>query len=729
MLPRSASIPSPTHALSQPAHPQQVPPPPFYPDQRSFEPLEYGHRHPSHFHGHPYLQHPGQPMDILADYRTFFPYQPNEVKHRRRTTSAQLKVLEGIFKTETKPNAALRNKLAVQLEMTARGVQVWFQNRRAKEKLKASKASKAKEEKSNADKADASPPSPSNPPTGDSSSSTTTPAAEEAKSDQSAATTPPTTPPSKPDSPPDSSAISPPALTINVAPSEPPSLQSPWQPPTSGGSPAQHTLPVLPVPSVDDAAFLAQRRGSLPAHLHSTVDLSSDLLSVRHDPFARRRSVDASLQRLPYNPYAPVARARNGMHSGLNPHRVPTQRSLCPPMARAMSMDARRFSVDVVPSAQRAYPRPSPQLPYSRPSLPNGSLTSLPNGSRPSLPTGGMYAYSQRQVPPSPIPGPLPAPNFSFGAPMPPAEADSQESPRREDFDGQSLASSYATSSRFGSLASISTNDSQHTYYSDVTDPADYALRRASTASNQFLGMMSSLDVSDNSEEQCYSGVYGAAQAQQQQQQPQQQHQQLQQQTSGEGARAAYQTSGDLAYPSEAARAAYPSPAPTLSPKDNALAEMSVHGMGPGHMQRAQSNMQNEQQQAYEQQQTYEQQQQQQQTYAQPSQQPQSSCSPPDAYYPEGSLQIQYPDMYETGISPSGHYVPASTYSVPAYPLDDNYMGGYTASDAGYGTNDTGYANDATSRLEFAHPPDWSTGYSPVAESAPCDLGAYVRYQ
>ncbi|KAL1725874.1 hypothetical protein EV714DRAFT_277106 [Schizophyllum commune] len=728
MLPRSASIPSPTHALSQPAHPQQVPPPPFYPDQRSFEPLEYGHRHPSHFHGHPYLQHPGQPMDILADYRTFFPYQPNEVKHRRRTTSAQLKVLEGIFKTETKPNAALRNKLAVQLEMTARGVQVWFQNRRAKEKLKASKASKAKEEKSNADKADASPPSPSNPLTGDSSSSTTTPAAEESKSDQSAATTPPTTPPSKPDSPPDSSAISPPALTINVAPSEPPSLQSPWHPPTSGGSPAQHTLPVAPVPSVDDAALLAQRRGSLPAHLHSTVDPSSDLLSVRHDPFARRRSVDASLQRLPYNPYASVARARNGMHSGLNPHRVPTQRALCPPMARAMSMDARRFSVDVVQSAQRMYSRPSPSLPYSRPSLPNGSLTSLPNGSltshpngsRPSLPSGGMYAYSQRQVPPSPIPGPLPAPNFSFGAPMPPAESE-QDSPRREDFDGQSqhdfdaqsrrdfdgqsLASSYATSSRFGSLASISTTDSQHTYYSDVTDPADYALRRASMSSTQFLGMMSNLDVSDSGPEQCYTGaqggMYGAAQAQQQQ-----------------------QTS------SEASHAAYPSPAPTLSPKDNALAEMTGHGMGPGqqHMQRAQSTMQNEQQQAYEhQQQSYEQQQQQQQTYEQPPQQPQTSCSPPDAYYPEGSLQVQYPDMYETGISPSGHYVPAS-YSVPAYPLDDNYMSGYTATDAGYAANDSGYGtNDANSRLEFAHPPDW--GYSPVAESAPCDLGAYVRYQ
>ena len=59
-----------------------------------------------------------------VDFRAFFPYTPNEVKHRKRTTSAQLKVLENVFKRDTKPNAALRNELATQLDMTARGVQV-----------------------------------------------------------------------------------------------------------------------------------------------------------------------------------------------------------------------------------------------------------------------------------------------------------------------------------------------------------------------------------------------------------------------------------------------------------------------------------------------------------------------------------------------------------------------------------------------------------------------------
>jgi len=62
--------------------------------------------------------------DPAVDFRAFYPYTPNEVKHRKRTTSAQLKVLEAIFKKDTKPNANLRNELAQELDMTARGVQV-----------------------------------------------------------------------------------------------------------------------------------------------------------------------------------------------------------------------------------------------------------------------------------------------------------------------------------------------------------------------------------------------------------------------------------------------------------------------------------------------------------------------------------------------------------------------------------------------------------------------------
>jgi hypothetical protein len=59
-----------------------------------------------------------------VDFRAFYPYTPNEVKHRKRTTTQQLKVLEAIFKKDTKPNAQLRQELAAELKMTARGVQV-----------------------------------------------------------------------------------------------------------------------------------------------------------------------------------------------------------------------------------------------------------------------------------------------------------------------------------------------------------------------------------------------------------------------------------------------------------------------------------------------------------------------------------------------------------------------------------------------------------------------------
>jgi len=63
-------------------------------------------------------------MDSTAtDFRAFYPYTPNEVKHRKRTTNAQLKTLESIFKRNTKPNGPLRVDLAAQLGMTPRGVQ------------------------------------------------------------------------------------------------------------------------------------------------------------------------------------------------------------------------------------------------------------------------------------------------------------------------------------------------------------------------------------------------------------------------------------------------------------------------------------------------------------------------------------------------------------------------------------------------------------------------------
>lgn len=68
-----------------------------------------------------------------GDFKPTF-YNPFEIKHRRRTTKAQFRVLENAFQENNKPNAGARRTLAVKLGMTPRAVQVWFQNRRAKSK-------------------------------------------------------------------------------------------------------------------------------------------------------------------------------------------------------------------------------------------------------------------------------------------------------------------------------------------------------------------------------------------------------------------------------------------------------------------------------------------------------------------------------------------------------------------------------------------------------------------
>lgn len=73
-----------------------------------------------------------------SQFKTSF-YNPFEIKRRKRTSRAQFKVLEKTFMENPKPNASMRRWLAQQLDMTPRGVQVWFQNRRAKEKVSSTK--------------------------------------------------------------------------------------------------------------------------------------------------------------------------------------------------------------------------------------------------------------------------------------------------------------------------------------------------------------------------------------------------------------------------------------------------------------------------------------------------------------------------------------------------------------------------------------------------------------
>jgi len=73
-------------------------------------------------------------MEILQDQ---IKREEAPKKKRTRTTIEQLRILQRAFLTDPMPNSNARVALAKRLGMTARAVQVWFQNRRAKEKLEA----------------------------------------------------------------------------------------------------------------------------------------------------------------------------------------------------------------------------------------------------------------------------------------------------------------------------------------------------------------------------------------------------------------------------------------------------------------------------------------------------------------------------------------------------------------------------------------------------------------
>lgn len=65
------------------------------------------------------------------------------VKRRRRLTQEETRILNNVFETTTKPNSQVRKRLAQQLGMTPRAVQIWFQNRRAKQKRDSTESANA----------------------------------------------------------------------------------------------------------------------------------------------------------------------------------------------------------------------------------------------------------------------------------------------------------------------------------------------------------------------------------------------------------------------------------------------------------------------------------------------------------------------------------------------------------------------------------------------------------
>ncbi|KAL4266368.1 Homeobox domain-containing protein [Pleurotus pulmonarius] len=424
-----------------------------------------------------------------TDFRAFFPYTPNEVKHRKRTTSAQLKVLETIFKSDTKPNASRRKDLASQLDMTARGVQVWFQNRRAKEKNKASKAAhgagKLAPGEVDQQQLEESP-SPSAEPTDTTAESLNTTDIADASS--------------QPPSPVD---VGRPFFHINThnPVTADSSANTSWQsspidPPTSISSFASRSSNNL-----SDIPISSYRRGSLP--VNALLPTSSTQLSYgpplidQYDPLARRRSVDASLQRLAHNPYAGVARARNAQLFGST--RI---------VAHGHHHPAVYYGPGGRPNVQHRSTVP-PEMDLRRAAGHTSRMSSLTpcESGRLSVPN---HLVSQRPNT-QPLPGPLPSPDFSFGAPYPDSSPplttpalDDRSSPDSFQFNYRSDEleteddSSFGGPSRFGSLVSVASDSS--TFYSTegmcgLEDRPDIKFMRRDSCAPVFLDMMKGLGV------------------------------------------------------------------------------------------------------------------------------------------------------------------------------------------------------------------------------------------
>ena len=275
---------------------------------------------------------------------------------------------------------------------------------------------------------------------------------------------------------PSPSNSSPPQLRLITDSSNSSWNNSPLEPPDSATF--SNRLNVFP-----GSNDLYHRRGSLPANAFPP-DSSQSPHPDSFDPLIRRRSIDTSLQRLASNPFASLARAKNSALYGpgfgvslpgrnhqlnLSLYGHPQKRGLSHLAAIPQHANLRRLSMDSrsarVPSRLNLSPSPSPLTPYNavvRASLPDH-----------------LFPVPSRQVA-SPIPGPLPAPGFSFGAasdtsPTPSSGDSERNSPdslqsftfRSEDNDEDGHYEAY---SRFGSIASIATSDSSinSSYFSEL---------------------------------------------------------------------------------------------------------------------------------------------------------------------------------------------------------------------------------------------------------------------
>ncbi|KII92804.1 hypothetical protein PLICRDRAFT_27790 [Plicaturopsis crispa FD-325 SS-3] len=399
-----------------------------------------------------------------VDYRSFCSYMPNEIKHRRRTSPQQIKRLEEVFfgpNGTTKPSASLRIALSDELGMTPRGVQVWFQNRRAKEKgLKKKLAAAAKTRQDNGGGSGGSAASTEEQPDEPTRAS---PANREHGSSSPAA--PATSP----------------ASEVRNAPT-PPSASSSSQTPNAS--------PRSAAPILSDAHLLNLRRSSLPAFTGPTSPV--DPLS----PYHRRGSVDTSILRLKSHPYAQQTILKND--ELLKPQRRPIHRAASSNFPQGRTNPAHRMSLPYA-SSPLCPPNNGPAASPAR-----VRYAHMNQFGRASIPDTGMHHVAPSRVVSLPIPGPLPSPGFTFGNPSgsagssPTPEHHRYGHPAEETDVDDDTASSYSFVSRFGSVASMSSSIS---YNSEVGSAGgfDPRMRRDScnhsSMSGQFVERMAGLDV------------------------------------------------------------------------------------------------------------------------------------------------------------------------------------------------------------------------------------------
>ncbi|KAJ1304321.1 hypothetical protein OPQ81_005481 [Rhizoctonia solani] len=393
-----------------------------------------------------------------------------------------LTVLEREFDTDPKPNADKRRSLAAQLNMTPRAIQVWFQNRRAKIKAIKNKIPGGRgmpklkpSERAAARAKAAEPASPSEDRSDEPNSDWVQLSPEES----------PTSSPGEPAFPSEK-----PQFTISV----PPNDGQPVSDPTSPSFPAPAPGPEMLAPP-SAAAML--RRGSAPAPLqgihrarysvfnNNRVSNNSNELEVTMPPVSpisppdhevapvrrpsaglgRRPSLPDSHLRLPAHPYYP--------HSG------------APRMQRRTGLLSPVPDVGQEQESQSQYPPlptmlpPAPALVSSRmyKALPPGmgavpAAHDLPT----QLPARPVTTWTPQRPFEVPVAGPLPAPDFSFGAPEPghgdafnrvmnlERENSSGEFTHSQDFNHSqefgdfSAPQMWDARTRFGSMASIASD-------------------------------------------------------------------------------------------------------------------------------------------------------------------------------------------------------------------------------------------------------------------------------